>query len=197
MTLSAIVIAAAPSPPGFDGPLALAPFGPGETLIEYILRQIAGTTVRDIEVVIGDDAARVIPFASGDNIEPVPSAAGAGPAAWLRAGAGATPRGSAAALIIEVATPRSAASLQALIDARERDGATAIRASCEGAAGGPWAVAEPALSALRNARGTFATVDDAIAARAPDARSVDLGAEASLRITSPATYEETRRILSA
>lgn len=196
MSLAAIVIAAAPPPPGFDAPLALLPFGDDETLVEYHVRQIIEAGVRDIEVVLGDDAARVISVVAGDNVEPVPSSTAAGPAAWLRAGAGATLRGTDTALVIEIAAPRTAAFLRTLLDAHAASGAAVTRPSYDRTPGEPWVVGEPALATLRNARGEAPTLAAAIERCTGPVHAIKLrDAQALVRIDSMESYVAARATL--
>ncbi len=196
MSVAAILIAAAATTPGFDAPLPLLPFGDDETLAEFHVRQILDAGVRDIEIVLGDDAARIIPLIARDNVEPVPSSTAAGPAAWLRAGAGATLRGAGTALVIDIATPRTAAFLRALLDAHAAAGADVTRPSHAGTPGEPWVTAEPALAALRNARGDAPTLAAAVERCTGVARVAETrDAQALLRIDSLESYESIRAAL--
>jgi len=179
MGLGAILIAsAAPDYPD-DGPPALWPWRGGETLIEYHLAQLAAAGVRDIEVVLGYEAERIIPLVARDNIEPIIDPRWAsGPASSLRVGASAVPRGTGTALVVYIGEPRPAAIFTTLLDAHFDGGAAITRPSWEGSPGAPIIVAEAVLAELRNltddARGIEAVCDRHVAeiAEAPFESSV-------------------------
>jgi molybdenum cofactor cytidylyltransferase len=151
MALVAILIAsAAPESPD-DGPPALWPWNVGETLIEYHLAQLAAAGVRDIVVVLGYDAERIIPLVARDNVEPIIDPRWAsGPASSLRVGASAVPRGADTAVLVYIGEPRPAAIFATLLDAHFLGGAAITRPSWEGSPGAPIIVGDAILIELRS-----------------------------------------------
>lgn len=164
MGLSAILIAsAAPDYPD-DGPPALWPWRGGETLIEYHLAQLAAAGVRDIVVVLGYEAERIIPLVARDNVEPISDPRWAsGSASSLRVGASAVPRGADTAVVVYIGEPRPAAIFTTLLNAHFDGGAAITRPSWEGSPGAPIIVSEAVLAEMRNltddARGIEAVCD--------------------------------------
>ncbi len=164
MGLSAILIAStAPEHPD-DGPPALWPWRGGETLIEYHLAQLAAAGVRDIVVVLGYEAERIIPLVARDNVEPIIDPRWvSGPTASLRTGASAVPRGADTAIIVYINEPRPAAIFTTLLDAHFDGGAAITRPSWEGSPGAPIIIGEAVLAEVRNltddARGIEAVCD--------------------------------------
>jgi molybdenum cofactor cytidylyltransferase len=198
MPVSASVIINAAARAGWDDiALAMLPWGDDETLIEYQVAQLREAGAQDIEVVLGYDAERVIPLVTGENVEPIVNATWATDAAstW-RTGAAALVRGTASAIVIDVAAPRPANVLRALIDAHEHAGREITAASYEGTRGTPLVMGERALAALRNLRGEQ-DVDAVIARFADETQDVAFDSEIVLRrIDSPAAYAELRSLLA-
>lgn len=150
MPLAAIIIADTATSAG--EPLALIPYGDA-TIIEYQIEQLIAAGVRDVEVVLGCDADRIVPIVSRDNVEPVINARWqTSRASALRAGASAVPRGTDAAMIIEIDRPRDAAVLRALLDAHDAHPDAVVVPTFEGTRGTPVIVDEAMLGELRNVR---------------------------------------------
>lgn len=168
MGLAAILIASAALEYPDDGPPALWPWRDGETLIDYHLAQLVAAGVRDIVVVLGYEAARIIPLVARDNVEPIIDPRWAnGPASSLRVGASAVPRGTGTAIIVYINGPRPAWVYQTLLDAHLDRGAAITRPSWEGSPGAPIIVGEAVLAEMRNladdARGIEAVCDRHVA----------------------------------
>lgn len=150
MTVTAAIVIATTTVYDIAGLLALAPWRESETLVEYVVEQVLAAGVRDIEVVIPPDGDAIIPLIARDNVEPVIDRRNAGTASAIQIGATALPRGTTDALIIDVAQPRPAALLRALINTHEKGGAAVTRAAHAGKVGWPFIAGEAVLGALRN-----------------------------------------------
>lgn len=154
MSIAAILLA---DERGADGqPVALYAWDDGTTLIEYEIAQMVAAGVRDIEVVLGDDADRIIPFITGDNVEPIINPSPADEASAIRVGTSAVPRGTRCAIIARLSGPRPAPFLTTLLSAHTDAGAQMTRPTFEGVPGEPIVVGERMLEALRNLRGSDA-----------------------------------------
>ncbi len=150
MTVTAGIVIATTTVYDMPGLLALAPWRDGETLVEYVVEQVLAAGVRDIEVVIPPDGDAIIPLVARDNVEPVIDTRNAGTVSAIQIGATSLPRGTTDALIIDVALPRRAALLRALIDAHEAGGAAITRAAHAGEGDWPFVAGEAVLGGLRN-----------------------------------------------
>lgn len=196
MAVSAI-INAADRAPWSDVPPAMLPWRDAFTLIEYQIAQLRDAGAQDIEVVLGYDAQRVIPLVTGENVEPIVNATWATDAtsSW-RTAAAALVRGTASAIVIDIAEPRPASLLLALVEAHEHGGREITAPAYEGTRGRPVVMGERALAALRNLRGDQDT--DAVIARfADDTQDLAFDSEIVLRrIDSRAAYEDLRSLLA-
>jgi len=151
MTVAAILIATEQID-GLGEPLALTAWTDTETLLEWQIAQIRAAGVRDIEVVVGPDAERVLPSVTGDNVEAVIDARRSDDAASaLRVGASAVPRGTTAALIVRLSEPRSVAVCAAMLEAHAERGGAITRPAT--GAGSPIVVNQEVLAAMRNFSG--------------------------------------------
>ncbi len=151
MAIAAILLAASGVRIG-GAPLALAPWGDGETVIEYEIGQLRDGGVDVIEVVVDETSADlVIPVIARDDVEPMVVAAGADEAAALRVGAAAVPRDTEKAVILRVTEPRPAWMIGDLLDAH-RGVASVARVVCGDGACAPVVVGYDVLAALRNIR---------------------------------------------
>lgn len=123
----------------------------GATLAEYHVEQLQGAGVRDIEVVLGCDADSVLPLVAADNVEPIVDYAWQHDvsSAW-RVGATAVPRGTTAAVIMDVLCPRQASLIRAVIDAQSESRAEMTRASFAGRHGWPIIAGGAMLAQIRN-----------------------------------------------
>lgn len=157
MTLAAIVLAADRAPGGDVAAALLAVDGDGtpvERQVDELLaafRQLGEAPA--IEVVLGYDAERIIPLIARDNVEPIVNAAWVeGIASSLRVGATAVPRGTTAALIVDVAQLCDADECVRLVQAHRASGAAIVAA--QGGAGStrPMVVDASVLAELRNLR---------------------------------------------
>ncbi|MEX2226096.1 MAG: NTP transferase domain-containing protein [Dehalococcoidia bacterium] len=197
MALAAIIIATARAP-WSDAAIALLPWNDGQSLIEFHIAQLKAAGVRDIEVVLGHDAERVIPVVSGGDTEPIVNALWEHDAASsLRAGAAAVVRGTTAAFIVDVAEPRASAVLRALIDAHAEGDSDVTLPGFGGMHGTPLIMSDRALAALRNVRGN---ADQwSIVERFPDTtRVVAVESDQGLiRIGSLDDYHRAKRALGA
>ncbi len=198
MPLAAILLAAA-APPFGETPLALLPWLGEDPLIEYQIRQLQLAGVRDIEVVLGDGADAIIPLIARDNVEPIVDGGWrTGTASSLRVGAAAVPRGTDAALIVDIAEPRPVAIYRTLIDAHTASAAPITRPTYEETPGTPVIVSRAMLEVIRNLAGTNATVD---AALEPYAATTTLVAIETpivlLRIDSAESYERARALFAS
>lgn len=150
MTVAAILVAADPPAAGTPPP-ALFTLDDGSLLIEYVIREIREAGVRDIEVVLGHEAGRIIPYVTGDNVEPIVNGDWrSGFSSSLRVGATAVPRGTTVALIMRVDEPRPAALLAMLLDAHAAAHAPLTRPTFDGTPGAPIVIDESVLGVLRN-----------------------------------------------
>jgi CTP:molybdopterin cytidylyltransferase MocA len=153
MPVAAIVIATARTP-WSDSAMALLPWTTDTSLIEFHIEQLKAAGVRDIEVVLGHEADSVIPLVAADNVEPIINDRWAVDAASsLRAGASAVVRGTTAAVVLDVAEPRPAQMVRALIDEYAAGTADVTLATFHGERATPVILGEHALSALRNVHG--------------------------------------------
>lgn len=189
MGTAAILLAAGPAG-ALPVPPALLQWHRDETLVEFQVRQIAGAGVRDIVVVLGCEAERIIPLVAADNVEPIVDPRWAeGEASWIRVGAAAVPRGTTAALLARVEEPRLASSYRWLINAQATSGMAIAGASPDGHRDTPVIADATLLTELRNlpdgpgTLGALLTRDD----RVHDA-PLD-GADGFGRISSRADYE--------
>lgn len=196
MPTSAIVAASERTP--WDGvALALLPWGDDETLIEYHIAQLREAGAQDIEVVLGYDAERAIALVTGENVEPIVNATWESdtPSTW-RTGAAALVRGTTSALAVDIAAPRPASVLRALMDAHADGSAEIVVPTFESTRGTPVVMGEHALAALRNLRGD-ADVDTVIERFADGTREIAFDSEIVLRrIDSRAAYDELRSLLA-
>lgn len=152
MSLAAIIFAGAPL--DGDAPLALASWTVNETLIEWQTAQVRDAGVRDIVIVLGHEAQRVLPLVSGDNIDAIIDPRwDDDPASALRSGASAVARGTTAALLIELAEPRPASLCAAVLNAHESTDGAITRPAYHGIAGSPILVDENTLVIMRNHAG--------------------------------------------
>ena len=193
MTLTAAILLASERHAAFDAPLALTPWIEQDTLIEWRIAKLVAAGVRDIVVVLGYEAQRVLPLVTGDNVEAIIDARWAnGPASSLRVGASAVPRGTTTALILDIAQPRSAALCRAMLDAHETCGSAITRAARDGVPCTPVVVDEAALAALRHFTGDGG-LDAFVAGYAGSVVDVSVeGDEALVRIDAPADVEAAR-----
>ena len=194
--MAAAILIAAAKAPRRDDALALQPWSGDQTLVEYQIEQLQAAGVRDIEVVLGHDAERVIPLVAADNVEPIVNATwDRDPASSLRVGASALVRGTMTAIVLDIAEPRPASILRALRDAHEATDAEVTVPQFEGTRGTPMVFGAQALAALRNVRGD----DDAQAIAARFACNlVDVGDLVLLRIDSRGSFEMAQaRLLDA
>jgi molybdenum cofactor cytidylyltransferase len=153
MSVAAIVIATARAA-WSDETLALLPWNDHQTLVEFQVAQLQLAHVRDIEVVLGHDAERIIPLVAADNVEPIVNERWADdPASSLRVGAAAVVRGTTAAVVIDVAEPRDAAVIEMLLDAHRMHGVEVTVPAVAGQRQTPVVLGERALTALRNVHG--------------------------------------------
>jgi CTP:molybdopterin cytidylyltransferase MocA len=191
MPLAAIVLADVMIP-SVEEPLALLPWTNDQTLVEYCVAQIVEAGVRDVEVVLGPAADRIIPLVARDNIEPIVNSRWReGRDGSLRAGAAAVPRGTTVALLCDVAQPRASTLIRALIEAHEAHPADVTRPAHNGAQGWPIIFGEAALAALRNV--THPDGLDALMRRfAATTGLVACGADARLSIRSREHYTAAR-----
>ncbi|MBF6599075.1 MAG: NTP transferase domain-containing protein [Dehalococcoidia bacterium] len=151
MSVAGILLAAAAIER--DGePLALQAWDDDETLAEWQARQLLEAGAAAVEVVVGFEADRIIPVLARDDVEPIVHAA------WLddvagavRIGAAAVPRGTDAAIIVDLATPRDAAACALVLEAHITGGAAITRARDAGVPGWPVVVDAAVLAELRNA----------------------------------------------
>lgn len=188
--MAGAILVATTKAPWRDDAFALQTWIDGHTLIEYQIEQLQAAGVRDIEVVLGHDAERVIPLVAADNVEPIVDATWArDPASSLRAGASALVRGTTTAIVLDIAEPRPAAILRALLDAHEAADAEVTVPQFEATRGAPMVFGAQALAALRNVRGG----DDAQAIADRFACNlVDVSDLVLLRIDSRASFEKAR-----
>ena len=150
MVVAGILLAAG-APGGTEPPAALWPWGDGSTLIEYQVAQLRAAGVDAIEVVLGDQAERIIPLVTGGDVEPIVNPRWRdGVASSIRTGAAAVPRGTTAAIIVDVAEPRAAAVYRRLLDEHHAHAAAITRPTFEGTPGAPIVVNETILSEARN-----------------------------------------------
>lgn len=150
MTVTAAVIVATTRVYDMPGLLALAPWTDDDTLIEWQLAQVLAAGIRDVEVVIPPDGDAIIPLVARDNVEVVIDTRNAGVASAIQVGVTALPRGTAGALIIDVAQPRVSELLMGLVTAHNHSDAAVTRAASAGAAGAPFVAGDTAIGALRN-----------------------------------------------
>jgi molybdenum cofactor cytidylyltransferase len=192
MSVSAIIIATERAQ-WANEPVALLPWDEGRTLIEYHIDQLRACGVRDIEVVLGDEADRVIPLLSFENVEPIVNGAWSDdPASSIRAGAAAVVRGTRSALVIDVREPRPAPILEALIHGHEQTQAQITVPAFEGTRGSPIVAGEQALAVLRNVRGDC-DLPSVIERMGMITNDVTLDSDVVLlRINSRETYEGAR-----
>lgn len=162
MTVTAAILLAA-SDATVDGvPVGLTPHTDDTTLIEWQIAQLQAAGVDVIEVVLGAHAGAIIPLVSGNDVEPIVDARWAdGEASWLRCGASAVPRDTAAAIVVSIEQAVAADVVAAMLAAhdgsmitRARSGSRLLRL--------PIVVSGDALAMLRNASGERGL--DAIAA---------------------------------
>lgn len=189
MGIAAILLAAGPAD-ALPLPPALLPWHGDETLVEFQIRQIRGTGIRDIVVVLGCEAERIIPLVAADNVEPIVDPRWAeGEASWIRVGAAAVPRSTTTALLARIEEPRPASSYRWLIAAQATSGMSISRASAAGRRDTPVIADATLLTELRNlpdGRGTLG----ALLARNDRVHDAPLdGADGFARISSPADYE--------
>lgn len=194
--MAAAILVAAAKAPWQDDALALQPWSDDQTLVEYQIEQLQAAGIRDIEVVLGHDAERVIPLVAADNVEPIVNAAwDRDPASALRVGASAIVRGTMTAIVLDIAEPRPAAILRALLDAQAATDAEVTVPHFEGTHGMPMVFGARALAALRNVRG--AEDAQAIAERFA-CNLVEAGDLVLLRIDSRDSFEMAQaRLLDA
>jgi molybdenum cofactor cytidylyltransferase len=150
MAVAAILLAA--GAPGETGlPAALWLWDEGATLIEFQIAQLQTAGIGAIEVVLGDQAERIIPMVAGGEVEPIvnPRWRDGAPSS-IRAGASAVPRGTDAAIIVDVTQPRPAEVYRRLLDEHQTHDAAITRPSFEGTPGSPIVVNEAILSEARN-----------------------------------------------
>ena len=149
MPAAAIVLADQPLSDGTNA--ALLPAGDDLSLVEMIVAAVRAAGIRDIEVVLGHDAERVIPLVHGDNVEPIINEAwGSGVASSLRVGASAVPRGAAPIVILPVSTARPADIIRRALDLQSRTSAHLVQATLGGVPSWPCVVTGPYLESIRN-----------------------------------------------
>lgn len=193
MTVAAILLAAERA--DIDAaPLALAPWGNDQTLIEYEIAALLGAGADAVEVVLGYDAERIIPFVAQDNVEPIVDATWQlDMASAIRIGAAAVPRGTREALIIDVTRPRTPHAIVSVREAHAHGGAAVTRAASGATPGWPAVVTADVLAELRNATAETDGIEGVLARHRERTRLVELPAiDALARIESRAGYEELR-----
>ena len=132
---------------------ALYPFDDERTLIEWQVDALMEAGVRDIEVVLGPGADRIVPLVSRDGVEPIVNPRWQTDAAsGIRVGTSAVPRGTEFALMLRVDQPRPAAICARLLDEAPGSGPDLTRPTADGRAGTPVVVNGRAIEALRNLR---------------------------------------------
>jgi molybdenum cofactor cytidylyltransferase len=195
MALCAVLLATARAA-WADEPLALVAWDDEHTLVEFHIAQLRGAGVGEIVVVLGHGAERVVPVVLGANAEPIVATGWAEDAALaLRVGASALVRGTSAAIVADIAEPRSVALLRALIRASESSDAQVIMPAWRGARGSPPILGDTALALLRNVRGDPG-IETIIERFADSVLEVDAEAEEfAIRIDSRDEYERARRHL--
>ena len=152
MSIAAILIADECGPDG--APIALYRWDSDRSLIEYEIEQILDAGVRDIEVVLGADADRIIPLIGHENVEAIVNpSANEDEASAIRVGASAVPRGTSSAIITSASQPRPRHVYAMLLDAQANAAAQVTRPWFERTAGEPVVVSERMLEAMRNLRG--------------------------------------------
>lgn len=196
MSVAAIVIATARAP-WQPGALAILPFDDDATLVEFHIQQLRAAGVRDIEVVLGYDADRVIPFVVGDNVEPIVNPAWEmEPASTFRTGGAALVRGATAAIVVDVAEPRPAAVLRSLCEAHEDAGYQITVPSFNGTTGTPIVFGAEAIAALRNVRGG-ADLSSVVDRFSGSVSQIAFETDFVLRIDSAGSYQSAREAFTA
>jgi len=197
MPIAAIVIATDRAA-WAESAMALLPWSSDQALIEYHIEQLQLTGVRNIEVVLGDDAERVIPLVAADNVEPIVNATWRDdPASSLRAGAASVVRGTTSAIVIDVSQPRPAPVLRALCNAHDQVQEEITVPTFEGRRGAPIVVGKQALEALRNVR-READTSPVIRRFAGSTQEVRFDSDVVLlRIDSHHAYERAKSLCGA
>ena len=133
------------------GPVALAPWGDGETLVEWQVAQLQAAGAEVVEVVVGAHAERIIPLVSGNDVEPIVNDRWAeGEAASLRVGGTATPRNTSTAVIVWAAQPRTADVIKAVLGEHVAAGARVTRPFSGDVPGSPVCIDAGVLARVRN-----------------------------------------------
>jgi len=195
MAAAAIVIATQRAP-WSNAPLALVPWSDDATLIEFTVRQLQRAGVRDIEVVLGEDADEIIPLISIDNVEPIIDPRWrSGRASSLRVGASAVPRGTEHGLLANVDEPRPAWVYERMIDEHVSRGSAVTRPAYRETAGAPIVVNDRVLAELRNVVDDAAA--DAIINGSEGVNTIPFDDEiVVLRLDSKAAYERARALMA-
>ena len=166
MSTAAILLAVSVDPASGDT-VALAPHDALETIVEHEVTELHRAGARDIVVVLGPDAERIIPLVARDNVEPIIDARfAAGEASSLRVGASAVPRGTSLAILASLTAPATSVTYAALMETPPSEALVRIAGSLW-----PSAIDAELLGELRNLPDT-ATIEEFFAHHAGEAVTI-------------------------